>query len=135
MAIINWEKELSVNITELDEQHKKLIDIINDLHNAMLKGKSRDILDKVLDNLIDYTKNHFRSEEILFEKYNYPDYLKHKKEHDDLVKQVLEIQEKYKSGKIFISIEILDFLKNWVSIHILQSDKHYTSFLNSNGVY
>ena len=99
MAIINWEKELSVNITELDEQHKKLIDIINDLHNAMLKGKSRDILDKVLDNLIDYTKNHFRSEEILFEKYNYPDYLKHKKEHDDLVKQVLEIQEKYKSGK------------------------------------
>jgi len=135
MSLINWSDNLSVNIKGLDNQHKKLVNMINELHDAMKQGKSSTVLTKILFEMVAYTKIHFKSEEELFEKYNYPEKIKHKKEHDMFVQKVNEFMNEYKSGKTNLSFELMNFLTKWLTNHIQVSDKAYSSFLNNNGIY
>ena len=100
----------------------------------MKAGKGKDILGKILTDLADYTVYHFGTEEKMFQKYKYPASSLHKKEHDDLTKQVMDIKAKLDAGKSVITMEIMTLLKDWLSNHILQTDKRYSAFFNSNGV-
>lgn len=134
MSLITWDNSLSVNIKEIDEQHQKLIGLINDLHSAMLKGRSKEVLQEVIDGVIKYTSYHFGTEEKYFEKYNYADTQKHKEEHQNFVNTVNDFLQKFKAGTAFLSIEIMEFLKNWVTNHINGTDKKYTQFFNSKGL-
>ncbi len=134
MSLLQWSPDLSVNVKEIDTQHKKLVDLINLLHDSMKSGKGKDVLSQVLNDLTDYTVYHFSTEEKLFEKYGYPEYTRHKKEHDDLTKQVIEIKSKFEAGQNTITVEVMSFLKDWLNNHIKHSDKRYTAFLNSKGV-
>lgn len=134
MDLITWNEALSVNIKEINDQHKKLINMINDLNSAMGSGKGKEIMGNVLTGLVDYTKNHFATEEGLMQKYLYPGYLTHKAEHDKLTQQVLDIVTKFKEGKSIVTVEVMNFLKNWLSNHIQAVDKKYTSHLNAKGV-
>lgn len=134
MPLIVWSKNLSVDVKDVDEQHKKLFAIVNELHDAMTVGKGKEVLGKLLAELIDYTVYHFKTEEDLFKKYGYGEYLAHKSEHDKLAAQASEIKKKFDSGEMIISIEVMSFLKDWLNNHILRSDKKYTPFLNSKGV-
>jgi len=135
MALINWSENLSVNIKGLDNQHKKLVSVINELHDAMKKGESSKVLSKILFEMAAYTKTHFKSEEELFEKYNYPDKIKHKKEHDMFVQKVDDFMTEYNSGKTNLSFELMNFLTKWLTNHIQVSDKAYSNFFNKNGIY
>jgi hemerythrin len=134
MALINWNDNLSVKVTEFDEQHKKLIGMVNNLHSAMGAGKSREIMGSVLTGLIDYTVNHFAAEEKLMQKHGYPSFARHKAEHDALTKQVVDIMAKFKEGKTVVTIELMNFLKDWLTKHIQGTDKQYGPFLNSKNV-
>ncbi len=134
MALLSWNERYSVGIREVDEQHKKLIDMINQLHDAMLSGKGREILDKIINSLVDYTKTHFSTEERLMKEYGYPGYLNHKAQHEEFIKKVAEFQRKFENGELTLSMEIMQFLKNWLSEHILGSDKKFGPFLNEKGV-
>ncbi len=134
MALIEWSESLSVNVTTFDNEHKKLIDMINDLNDAMREGKSNHVMGDIISRLLDYTRMHFRAEEQLFSKYGYPDAELHKKEHEELVKKVVDIQERFNSGQIALSIEIMNFLRDWLRNHIKKSDKAYGSFFNEIGV-
>ena len=134
MPLLNWNQGYSVNISQIDSQHKKLVDIINDLHDSMKAGKSKEILGKILDELINYTANHFKTEEELFDKYKYPDGIIHKRQHSDLVDQVLKFKSNYESGKSVLSIDLMNFLKDWLVQHMTGSDKKYSSYLNGKGV-
>jgi hemerythrin len=134
MPLLNWNESYSVKIAQIDSQHKKLVDIINDLHDSMKTGKSKEVLGKILNQLIDYTANHFKTEEDLFDKYGYPDNIVHKRQHSDLVDQVLKFKSNFVSGKSVISIDLMNFLRDWLTQHIVGSDKKYTLFLNSKGV-
>jgi hemerythrin-like metal-binding protein len=78
--------------------------------------------------LINYTKEHFSSEEELMQQHNYPGYLAHKAEHDRLVKEAGALMEKHQSGAMSLSIETSTFLKKWLTNHILVVDKKYSSF-------
>lgn len=89
---------------------------------------------RVLKDLTDYTVYHFATEERLFEKHGYAEYARHKKEHDDLTKQVLEIRSKFENSQTTITVEVMGFLKEWLNNHVRQSDKKYGVFLNSKGV-
>lgn len=73
MALIVWNKDLSVNVAEIDEQHHNLVDLINDLYEAMKKDQSTKILDNIIISLIDYSVVHFNTEESILKKFNYPD--------------------------------------------------------------
>lgn len=134
MALFVWSDKYSVNIKGIDEQHKKLIGIINELHDAMIKGKSNDILSNVLQDLIDYTRVHFANEERIMNMHDYPDYTAHKAAHEDLLRQVTKFDKEFREGKFGLSIQIMNFLKDWLSKHILETDKKYSPFLNSKGV-
>jgi hemerythrin len=92
-------------------------------------------LGKTLDGLIDYTKSHFAREEQYMLKCGYPDLATHKKEHEDLAKQVLDVQKKYHGGSTAtLSMEVMNFLKNWLIKHIQGTDKKYTPFMLAKGI-
>ena len=134
MPLINWGPKYSVGITTIDTQHKKLVDIINDLNDAMRNGKSKEVLNSTLTSLIDYTKVHFKFEEDLFNKYGYSEKLSHKMLHDKLTRQVLDSYDSYQKGKATVSIELMNFLSDWLLKHIVAEDKKYTDFLTQKGV-
>ncbi len=134
MPYIDWNDDLSVLVKSFDEQHKKLISLINKLYDAMKERKGREILGEILNELIEYTKFHFKSEEDLMLKYNYPAYNEHLEEHSKLTKEVLLFKEKYEKRDIFISSEVLLFLKDWLTHHILETDKKYGVFFKEKGI-
>ena len=135
MPLMTWNDKLSVGIATIDNEHKRLVGMVNDLYDAVMAGKGKDSLGKILDGLIDYTKVHFAHEEQFFAKTGYADAVAHKKEHDALAKQVLDVQAKYKSGAVStLSLEVLNFLKNWLANHIQVSDKKYGPHLTANGI-
>ncbi|OJF76944.1 MAG: hemerythrin [Treponema sp. CETP13] len=135
MALIVWSDAFSVNVCKIDEQHHKLVDFINELHEAMLQGKSKEILSEIIKGLADYTVIHFNTEEALLEKYNYPELALQKEEHALFVKKVKEFQEGFKNEKFGLSIDIMNFLSDWLQNHINGSDKKYSSFLNEHDVF
>jgi hemerythrin-like metal-binding protein len=134
MAFFEWGEKYSVNIKAIDDQHKKLIDILNNLFDSMKVGKAKDIMGKVLYELVDYTIYHFKTEEDLFRKYGYPELNRHKKEHDELTKQATELKNSFDKGETIITVEVMNFLKDWLNNHIIGTDKKYGPFLNSKGV-
>jgi len=134
MAIIQWNENLSVGIDVFDRQHKKLIDLINQLNDAMSVGKGKDVLGKILTELINYTQYHFSAEEKLFGQYAYPEAQAHIREHVNLTQKATDLKKAFDSGKTIISVQTMDFLKDWLNNHILKTDKKYGPFLNSKGV-
>jgi len=134
MALITWNENFSINITEIDSQHKKLIELINELHEAMKVAKGKDVMGNILSELVNYTVYHFGTEEKLFQKHGYPEYATHKKRHDDLTKQVKDTADKFNKGGNIITVEVMSFLKDWLQNHILTVDKRYAPFLSSKGV-
>jgi hemerythrin-like metal-binding protein len=135
MTLITWMDDFSVNIKEIDNQHRQLIEIVNQLHRAMREGKSSQMINDIINRLIDYTQYHFETEERLMEAYNFPGYVHHKAEHAKLTRQVQEFQRQYRQNPMGLSVQLLNFLKSWVADHILQTDKQYTRFLNNQGVF
>ncbi len=134
MPIITWSPRFSVGVEHLDKEHQTLVDTLNILHDSMRSGEGKQSLNAILLNLIDYTATHFKSEEELFDKYNFPETAEHKEEHEKFVQQVLSFKEDFDASRVFITLEVMDFLKNWLLNHILGSDKGYGPFLNKLGV-
>ena len=136
MPLMAWNDRLSVGIASIDKEHQKLVGLLNDFYDAVQSGHGKDSLAKLLAALIDYTKVHFANEEKLFAKTAYPEAASHKKAHDDLTQQVLEIQKKYMKGaNTSLSIETLNFLKDWLLTHIQGSDKKYAPHLTGHGIH
>ena len=123
MSFITWSEELSVGNNSIDQQHQKLIQLANDLYDAMSTGKGKEILGKLFSELIAYTDYHFKTEQDMMNQYRYPESAIHFAEHSNLTSQVLALDEKFKKGSIMISVETMNFLKTWLSDHILRSDK------------
>lgn len=131
MTFIEWSSELSVGFSQIDEEHKKLVDLVNRLHEAMSKGKSSQILGSLFDEMVSYTQTHFHSEERLMKDHAYPEIIAHVKEHQDLIRQVGDLHEKYKAGTALLSIATMDFLKKWLASHILGTDLKLGNFLSA----
>ncbi len=134
MALITWNKRYSVNIDVIDKQHMKLIELINDLNEAMKERKTKEILLNTILRLSDYTVSHFQYEEKLFKEYNYPETEKHKKEHDLFIKKVDEFKHGFDSGELMLSVDIITFLMEWLVNHIQITDKKYISLFHEKGL-
>lgn len=130
MALITWEEKLSVNIHSMDQEHQQLIQLINELHDAMRQGLGKLVISTTLENLVQYTQTHFTNEEKLMQDYGYSGLKDHQKEHNTLTKQVLDLQKRYAQGEGVLTIEIMQFLKNWLTHHILETDKKYGKILD-----
>lgn len=134
MAFIDFTDNLKINIPLIDEQHKKLIAMINELNDAMRTGKGKDALGKILNGLVAYTKSHFALEETLMQKHNYPAFSEHKKEHTALCDQVLAFGKKFEANEPGVAVQVCTFLKEWITTHIQGTDKKYAPFLIEKGV-
>jgi hemerythrin len=134
MALIEWNSNLSVNVSEIDSQHQKLVALINQLNEAMSQGKGKDVAGKILSELVNYTSTHFATEEKYFDQFKYPETFSHKKAHAELVKKVLEFQEGFNKGSLALSLELMRFLKDWLTVHIQNTDKKYSLFFNEKGL-
>lgn len=135
MPLIEWSNELSVGIDSVDEQHKKLVNMINALNDAKLTGGSNELLGKIFSGLAAYTQKHFAYEENMFAEYGYSDSVEHKKQHNELIAQVVELKEKFmENPQGTMNDELMLFLKRWLTNHIMRTDKEYSEFLISKGV-
>jgi len=134
MPLIQWNDSLSVNIDEIDKQHQKLIGMINDLNDAMREGKGKDIVGKIVTGLISYAETHFTTEEAYFDQFEYPGAYSHKKEHLDFVMKVFDFKTGFEKGTVGLSIEVLNFLSDWLRDHIKGVDRKYVPFFNAKGL-
>jgi hemerythrin len=134
MAFIDWSDKLATGIPSIDDQHKRLIGIVNELHGAMRKGKGRELIQKTLKELLGYTDYHFANEERAFDAYGYPSAAEHKKQHSLLIKQLGEQYVKLQRNEISLTVSTLEFLSNWVSNHIMLEDMKYVPFLKDKHI-
>lgn len=123
MPLITWSNMLSTGIAEQDAQHKKLIDLINQLNDAMLTDKGAEVLGKVLSELMSYSVYHFGYEEELMTQYNYEDSPEHRAEHENFVRTVGEFKKNFDSGNAVVSVKVMNFLRDWLTGHIMKTDK------------
>jgi len=122
MAFFQWKETLTVGNQIIDHDHQKLVAYVNEMHGAMMAGHGRDIVGSILDKLVAYTKEHFAREEIVWKSGQYAKFAEHKKEHEDLPKTVSDLQVKYKAGTCTLSVDVMNFLRNWLTEHIVKSD-------------
>ncbi|MDP8243596.1 MAG: bacteriohemerythrin [Candidatus Hinthialibacter antarcticus] len=130
-SFVEWSDAMSVQAHNIDEQHKKLITLINQLYDAMKDKQAKAVLSGILDELVRYTKNHFSAEENKMEQAGYPKLEAHKKIHVGFTDKVLEFQRAFESGEVILSQDILDFLKDWLISHIMKQDQEYTPYMQS----
>lgn len=130
MSLMAWNDAFATNVGEVDTHHKKLIDFINEIYRGIMLEQGKDVVDTTLDELVNFTVMHFGYEESLFDKYGYDDALAHKEKHKTLLAQVGDYVTQYKEGNTDVSHELLSFLKNWLTKHIMGVDQKYASFLN-----
>jgi hemerythrin len=135
MPLMTWTKEMSVGVKVLDDDHKKLVGMLNRLNEGMLANKGRATLGEIFDELIDYTKTHFTREEGFLLESGYAEVDTHKKQHADLVMRVTDLQRRYNKGELTLTREVLNFLKDWLTYHIKGHDQQYGSHLNAKGIH
>ncbi len=128
MSFIVWSDKYSVRNFLIDNQHKKLIAMINDLHSAMKEGKAKNILSNILGNLIVYTIEHFRTEERMMKNAKYKFFSEHKLEHEKLTAKVVELEKKL-NEEALLTFELFDFLQSWLINHIEITDKKYSGLI------
>ena len=136
MPLMTWTDKLSVGVGVIDEDHKKLVGMLNELYDAMQAGQGKDSLGRILNGLVQYTKFHFAREEKFFAQTGYPAAVPHKQEHDALTRQVIDVQQKYAAGATAtLSLDVMQFLRNWLVNHIQGSDQKYRPHLNAKGIH
>ncbi len=133
-ALIQWNDSLSVGVAEIDSQHKRLVDMINELNEAMRRGEGKDVLGKVLNGLVAYAGSHFKLEENYFVRFGYPEAAQHRQTHANFIAKVNDFTTGFSSGKLNISVEVMCFLSDWLQKHIKGVDKKYGPFFNANGL-
>ena len=120
---IEWNDSMSVNNPAIDRDHKTLVQYVNEMHVAMSAGKGKEIIGSILGKLVKYTQEHFGREEIIWKAGHYVDFDRHKQQHVDLLHTVAEFKGKFDSGSIALSVDVMNFLRDWLTNHILKSDK------------
>lgn len=134
MSLMTWSDKYSVGVQSIDDQHAGLVETLNELHEAMMKGQANVVTGKLLIALVDYTREHFASEEMIMASAKYPGFAQHREKHRDLTRQVEEFVGRYQRGEIRINLQLLNFLSDWLSTHILKDDHAYGPWLNEHGV-
>ena len=133
-TLIQWKEDYNLNIKNIDQQHRKLIDLINILYDSIAQQENDRVLDEIMSDLIDYTFIHFKNEERYFIKFQYDDAQFHIAEHQFFLRQVEKLQAEHTSKDLTVKLETVLFLQKWFLNHILKSDKKYGEVLIRGGM-
>jgi len=132
--MFEWDPKYATGIASIDAQHQGLFAIGAELYSAMKAGKSRDRMGQILAHLISYTETHFSYEERLLKRHGYPDFAGHKALHDELTRQVKKFGQDFQNGHVAISVELMNFVENWLRQHIGKVDRGYIPLLTAKAV-
>ena len=129
--IAAWDPKYSVGITLLDDQHKELVKLANQLYTACM---SRDdsvntVFKDTMRKMVEYVRFHFSAENELLERIGYPDREEHKRQHDSLIKDILAAVKSFEEGNKFVPNSFVRTLKEWVFGHIAITDRLYAIFI------
>jgi hemerythrin len=128
---ISWSADLALGIDEIDEQHKVLVEILNDVYETVNSGtRDEKRLKKIVDGMLRYVNFHFVTEEMKMIKTNYADYKTHKAQHDAFVEKAMEFQAAFREGSTTLPEEMMGFLKDWLINHIQGTDRQYVPYFN-----
>ena len=134
VALLTWSSKYSVGVQSMDNQHTVLFGILNDLHEAMMKGQAQKTAGSLLSKLVDYTREHFTAEEGLMAASGYAGLAQHRALHCALTRQVDEYAARYSRGESTLGPKLLNFLRDWLSNHIQNKDKKYGPCLNDHNL-
>jgi len=125
-----WDDSLGVQVEEIDEDHRKLVELFNILIHSVTENDAQSYVDAVIEELISCTIWHFRHEERLMVKYGYEGIREHKQEHADLIESAKNLQQKIKYDGNPVSTKDIEFLEQWLTGHILGADMDLGSYLS-----
>lgn len=131
---LRWEDRYTVGIKQIDEEHRKLIQLMVNLWDAIESGKGRSIISDVIQNLLDYTRTHFVAEEKMMIEHKFPEYDQHKGDHDRFVMEVMNAAKEYIEKRAIPTQKILTFLAHWLIEHIMGYDKNLAVYLRQKGL-
>ena len=134
MSFLQWNDSLSVNVKEIDNQHAKLIELANNLHESLKAGQGNSIVRPLLFSLVEYVKIHFDTEEKCMIKYKYPGFEQHKQEHKTFSLEIMNFINKSKKGTPLLARKILMYLGGWYRKHIVENDKKFGIFLEEQNI-
>jgi len=131
LEIVSWGKKYDVGIESINLQHKKIIDITNQLYQACYAENkvTETVFKESMSRMVEYVRYHFATEQELLKRINYPGYLDHKKEHERLITQILAAVKDFNNGKKFIPNQFVRTLRDWIFNHIAITDKNYALFV------
>lgn len=135
MPLIEWNDSIKIGLWTIDVQHERWVGLVNALHEAMLRGQGKDMLEKTLSEAIAYTRTHFSEEESLMLQHQYPEYHEHKAIHEAFLAEMLDLQEKHRRSLVPVTIKLMNSMKHWVIGHIMGADRAYAKLLKSKGVF
>lgn len=127
--MVQWSDNLALNIDDIDQQHMKFLEIVNELLVAMRNKKSKEVQSEIIDQLISYAFYHFTKEERYLDESNYPEIKQHKLEHEKFVDKIIKFKKDYDDSKITLSIDMINFMNNWWVNHIKVSDRKYLPYV------
>ncbi len=136
MALFEWKDNYSVGSKSIDNQHKKLIQFINEFYENITIKSNKELISALIKEMKEYTVFHFNYEEVYLEKLGFKEMEEHKLEHVKFIEKVNNFEARFNSKKIILSYEITSFLKNWLKHHILIEDMKYSHCIKeykSNG--
>ncbi len=133
MFYFRWQDSYLTHIDELDEQHQRLVGLINDLYTDLLNCpedmQKRACIAKTLDELVDYSIYHFSAEEKLMQEYDYPEYEQHKSEHEEFKRKVTQLMKVHAEAANALPFPVVVFLRDWLATHVIHTDQRYGPFL------
>jgi len=129
--LVGWSEEYVLGLDGIDEQHKSLFEIINRIWQGIIDRADNAQLAALVDELEHYTRIHFVAEEAFMQSTNYPDFEAHKRIHQTFVDRVEQEKAAIAAGRI-VSLELVNFLQEWLAEHIKVSDREYANFTNAN---
>ncbi len=135
MPFVTWSKEYSVNVEIIDKQHQKLLELVNGLHAAVESCIDKQQLREKLAELVEFTGEHFATEEEYMRRYGYPAASAHQKEHKELLRHLNDLLNAVSGGFRPTFYSDYDVSTDWALLHIAEHDKGLGAFLNSKNVY
>ncbi len=131
---IRWTPDVQTNIQTVDRHHQSLFHLIDRLYQNMKSDTPDAVIAQTLDDMIQYTDYHFKAEEAAFEEFKYPDFSKHKVQHDAFVRKAKQLREELNRGHKLLAGEVSDFLKAWINTHIKSCDMLYKTFFEGRNI-
>jgi hemerythrin len=134
MPLITWSPRLETGLAIIDSQHKRLVDIINQLNDALEAGRTGEVMGAIFDELIAYTETHFSIEEKLMASHDYQDIDSHRREHRAFTEQIKMDRYNFSVGAWQYEERLKDYLRGWLVNHIAASDRGYVPTLKEAGI-